>query len=244
MEQGSENAKDSRHRQFRRRLWRLSLLSLIAILFATYFRRPLFEGNWGVVDGDIVFRSAQPKGDVVGMINAHKLGSVLNLRGGKTADSWYSAEVDATAKTGAEFYDLPMSAVRRPSRRELLVLLDVLDHCRYPLLIHCKSGSDRTGLVVALYQMYRKGESPSQALSSFSLAYGHVPLLGPEHLHEPLHEYAAWLKKQNLPHTPERFVDWVKHDYAASDALVDLPPTRPGPRPPRETAQGEQPVVR
>ena len=61
---------------------------------------------------------------------------------------------------GLEFYDLPMSACRRPTRRELLVLLDLFEHCRYPLLIHCKSGSDRTGLASALYLMSRRGEPP------------------------------------------------------------------------------------
>ena len=78
--------------------------------------------------------------------------------------------------------------------RELLVLLDLFEHCRYPLLIHCKSGSDRTGLASALYLMSRRGEPPGWAVRGFTLKHGHVPLFGPEHLHEPFREYEAWLK--------------------------------------------------
>ena len=55
------------------------------------------------------------------------------------------------------YYDLPLSATRRPTRRELLQLIDLLETCSYPLLIHCKSGADRTGLASALYRLVRRG---------------------------------------------------------------------------------------
>src|SRR4051794_5957964 len=138
-------------------------------------------------------------------IEQNHLASILNLRGGSSQDHWYAAEVRATGERGIDFYDLPMSATRRPRRRELLILLDLFERCRYPLLIHCKSGSDRTGLATALYLMTRKNEPPDQALRAFALDYGHVPLFGPKHLHEPLQEYSAWLESHDLAHTPERF---------------------------------------
>ena len=131
---------------------------------------------------------------------------------------------------GLEFYDLPMSACRRPTRRELLVLLDLFEHCRYPLLIHCKSGSDRTGLACALYLMSRRGEPPGWAVREFTLRHGHVPLFGPEHLHEPFREYEAWLEARGLDHSPARFRDWVEHDYQADDLATNIPRLPPGPR--------------
>jgi hypothetical protein len=131
------------------------------------------------------------------------------------------------------FYDLPLSATRRPTRRDLLTLIDTLNSCPYPLLIHCKSGADRTGLASALYRMIRLGQTPSEAEQAFSIEFGHVPVGGPEHLHEPLDEYAAWLTEQGLGHTPERFRDWVKKVYEPSDGPVDPPPLKPGPRPRR-----------
>ncbi len=93
----------------------------------------------------------------------------MNLRGGSEADPWYAAEVRATTRRGIDFYDVPISPVRRPRAASCLILLDLLGRCRYPLLIHCKSGSDRTGLLSGLYLMDRLGQPPDLALGAFSL---------------------------------------------------------------------------
>ena len=229
----------------RRRRLRIGLAALmVAGAFLGYFRDPLLRGNLGVVDEGLVYRAAQPTGDVAGIIRERKLASILNLRGGGPDDRWYADEVEATRTAGVDFYDLPMSATKRPSRRELLTLIDVLGRCRYPLLIHCKSGSDRTGLAVALYLMTRKGVTPDRAESSFSLAHGHIPLFGPERLHEPFREYAAWLSANRLDHSPDRLLDWVRHQYRADDPVVAIDPVRPGPRVRRQASRPSDPALR
>jgi protein tyrosine phosphatase (PTP) superfamily phosphohydrolase (DUF442 family) len=179
--------------------------------------RPILGGNFGVVDPGRVYRSAQPRDDLRRLGAAHHLGSILNLRGGSRADSWYAAEVRAARDLGIDLHVLPLRATRRPSRRELLRLLDLLDSCRYPLLIHCKSGADRTGLASALYLMSRRGLPPAKALQAFSLRYGHFPIGGPEHLHEPIEEYAAWLKARGLDHSPARFRSWLELLYRSDN---------------------------
>jgi hypothetical protein len=125
----------------------------------------------------------------------------------------------------------------------LLAVLDVLERCKYPLLIHCKSGSDRTGLVSGLYLMTRRGIDPGRAEDAFSLYYGHVPLFGPNHLHEPFWEYAEWLRSGKWDHTPDRLRDWVAHHYQAGDAYVEIVPLPTGPRP-RRSARAAGPEAR
>jgi hypothetical protein len=66
-----------------------------------------------------------------------------------------------------------------------------------------------------------------------SIEFGHVPLGGTEHLHEPLDEYAAWLKAKGLSHTSEQLRAWVKNDYIAADPTLDPPLYPTGPRPRR-----------
>jgi hypothetical protein len=206
------------------------------VVAAVTFRNPWFFGNFGVVEAQRVYRSAQPEDELPRLIARYHLASVLNLRGGSPDDRWYNDEVRATRDSRINFYDLPMSATRRPLRRELLILLDVFDRGPYPLLIHCKSGSDRTGLATALYLMSKKGEPPEEAMAAFTLRYGHVPLFGPEHLHEPLQEYAAWLKAQGEVHTPARFRFWVEQHYESEDPRREVPRLQPGPR--RQTPKG------
>jgi protein-tyrosine phosphatase len=210
----------------------LSLTILTALSLTLVFGRPRLTGNFGIVEAGRVVRCAQPTTQLADLIRDHHLASILNLRGGSSKDWWYVAEVRTAQANGVAFYDYPLSATRRPSRRDLLVLTDVLERCRYPLLIHCKAGADRTGLASALYLMMSRGEPPEQAIRAFSLAYGHVPLFGPEHLHEPLSEYAAWLKDHTLSHSAERFRSWVKSEYRAEDPSADLPTLQPGPRHP------------
>jgi protein tyrosine/serine phosphatase len=201
-----------------------------ALLGLAVFYRPLFLGNFGEVDPGRVYRCAQPLADLNWLLDKTQPATILNLRGGSEADAWYVAEVKAAQDRQIDFYDLPLSATRRPMRRELLQLLDLLGRCRYPLLIHCKSGADRTGMVSGLYLMTRKDESPRQAVRAFSLKYGHFPIGGPEHLQEPFYEYDAWLKAKNLTHKPELFRAWVEHDYQAPDPVPERLSIRPGPR--------------
>jgi hypothetical protein len=219
----------------RRRLRRIALASAVVLLTlalsaAWIFRRPWFQGNLAVVDPGRVIRSAQPTSQLPEWIREYQLRSILNLRGGSAADWWYGAEVKAARDGGVSFYDLPLSATRRPSRRELLILIDTLRSCPYPLLIHCKSGADRTGLASALYVMIGRGIPPERAEDTFTIEHGHIPLCGPEHLHEPLREYAAWLTARGLTHSPDRFRHWVKNEYRSHDGPEDPPPLEPGPR--------------
>jgi hypothetical protein len=213
----------------RRRRRILVLLAALALAAAT-LHRPLFLGNFGVVAPGRVYRSAQPRAGLRELIRDHKIASIVNLRGGSIGDDWYVNEVRTTRETGIDFYDFPMSATHRPSRRELLTLLDLLDRCRYPLLIHCKSGSDRTGLLSALYRMSREGEPPEEAEAEFSIGYGHFEIGGPQHLHEPLDEYRAWLSQSGLAHSPTLFRSWVEREYRSDDTRTTFTPLRPGPR--------------
>jgi hypothetical protein len=46
-----------------------------------------------------------------------------------------------------------------------------------PILIHCKSGADRTGLVAALYLYSVEGKSSDLAGRELSVFCGHIPYL-------------------------------------------------------------------
>lgn len=217
----------------RRRAVRWAAAAVVVVAMASgAFHRFLFLGNFRVVEDGRLFRSAQPHGATAAqLIESYRPASILNLRGGSPRDPWYAAEVRAAAEGHVDFYDYPLSAVRRPSRRDLLTLLDVLESCRYPLLVHCKSGSDRTGLAVALYLLARRGVAPRDAESGgFSIWCGHVPLFGPEHLHEPIAEYDAWLAARGLAHSPERFRSWIEREYRDDEPSRPTSPLRPGPR--------------
>ena len=216
-------------RSLRRRV-RWTLFLLVAAGLAIAFRRPLFQGNLGTVDPGRVYRSAQPGASLGATIERLGIRSIVDLRGGSESDAFYRHEVEVSRRQNVDFYDIPMSASRRPTRRDLLRMVAVLDHCQYPMLIHCKWGADRTGLMAALYRLVALGEPPESAAHAFSLSYGHVPLFGPEKLHQPIDEYARWLHEHGLAHSPQRFRTWLENDYSSDAPFQGWPTVLPGPR--------------
>mgnify|MGYP001080853300 CR=1 FL=1 len=222
----------SRKRRIRRYVVRPAawLCLVAALILGSLLLKPFYSANLGIVDGGRVIRSAQPTAALKDMIRDHKLASILNLRGGSPRNDYYSNELRVAEEAGVDFYDVSMSATKRPRRSDLLRLIDVMNRCAYPLLIHCKSGADRTGLATTIYRMIVLKEPPEEALGAFTIYHSHVPILGPERLHEPIDEYAAWLARNGLPHTPERFHDWALNTYKSDDPSVEPPPVAPGSR--------------
>lgn len=209
---------------------RLGLAIVAVVAAAGVFHRPLFLGNFGVVDPGKVYRSAQPKGNLEELIEECRPASILNLRGGSRKEGWYTAELEAAERHGIDFYDYPMSAEARPTRKQLLTLIDLMGRARYPLLIHCKQGADRTGLASAVYLMTRRAVPPEEARGALTVFHGHVPLLGTSRLHEPLIEYRDWLAAQGLVHEPSKFRAWVETEYQDPSSSVEPDDLEPGSR--------------
>ena len=83
-----------------------------------------------------------------------------------------------------------------------------------PTLIHCKSGSDRTGLFCALYLILRENVPVAEARHQLSLRYGHIRMTKTgilDHLFDQYLEYDA--------RTPMPFVEWLDKIYDP-EALV------------------------
>lgn len=205
-------------------------VQIVVIMLAVIFHRPMFGGNFAAVEPGRVYRSAQLQESLEATLNRNHIASVLNLRGGSERDPWYRNEVEKAAKSGADFYDFPLRPDRRPTKGQLLALVDLFERCRYPILIHCKSGADRTGMASGLYLLTRRGTPPEDAVRAFTITHSHIALGGPEHLHEPFFEYASWLKDQHLTHSADRFRRWLHENYHGPDGDEPFHPVQPGAR--------------
>lgn len=138
----------------------------------------VYDGNFHAVRQGVLYRSAQPgKAELESAARRHGVKSVLNLRGAHVGEPWYDGEIAAARELGLAHYDYPISAKRFVTGQQIREILDIVRQAPKPLLIHCKSGSDRTGLVAALYRYVETGESAAQADGELSLVYGHFPYL-------------------------------------------------------------------
>jgi len=137
-----------------------------------------YQGNFHAVKEGAFYRSAQlGKDELSGVIRDHKIRSVLNLRGAHPGQAWYDGEVTVSQALGVAHYDYGLSAHRIVTSRQIGEVLDIIRDAPKPLLVHCKSGADRAGLVSALYRFAGEGASAEQADRQLSVIYGHFPYL-------------------------------------------------------------------
>ncbi|WP_422923545.1 tyrosine-protein phosphatase [Singulisphaera sp. PoT] len=146
-------------------------------------------------------------------VRQHRIKTVLNLRGANPKDSWYRAERSATLKAGATQVDVHMASDLWLARDEAKTLLEVLDTCEYPLMVHCQWGAERTGLVTAMIELLRPGGTLESARRQFSAYYMYLPMGDGIVMAQHLESYARWLKGEGEPHTPARFREWLTSGY-------------------------------
>jgi protein tyrosine/serine phosphatase len=156
----------------------LMLLFAIGLLYAAYCGLLIWSGNIHTVTEGQLYRSAELSRERFAReIDAHHIRSVLNLRGPNPDSGWHRAEVTVTREHGAEHYDVGISARKPVPEDKLEQILMILRSAPRPILVHCSSGSDRTGFVSALYRYAIEGRTAGEAERELSLVYGHFPYL-------------------------------------------------------------------
>ncbi|OCP07565.1 protein tyrosine phosphatase [Ensifer sp. LC13] len=144
---------------------------------ALYLAGLQWTGNFHTLVAGEVYRSAQPGPEAIAAYSkAYGIRTILNLRGEKTDERWYRDEVAAAAQNGIRLINFPMSASTEIDRKETDALMAILRDAPKPLLIHCRAGADRTGLVSTIYLQQIAGVDEETAEWQLSPLYGHVAL--------------------------------------------------------------------
>ncbi|MDQ2095441.1 tyrosine-protein phosphatase [Rhodalgimonas zhirmunskyi] len=148
------------------------VLFFLLLAFLAYLQ---LSGNFHEVRKGELYRSAQPSADMLAAFSQEHGGkSVINLRGAAPGADWYEEELAATKQAGLEHFDFQMSATHHfePAKAEALIAL--MKAAPKPLLIHCKSGADRTGFASMIYLMALTDVGEGQSERQLSVRYGHI----------------------------------------------------------------------
>lgn len=100
--------------------------------------------------GEGIYRANQPDAKRLAKWKKRGIKTILNLRG-VGEYSPYHFEVEACEKLGLRLIDHRLYAQDLASREELLGLIAHFRSIEKPVVMHCKSGSDRAGFAAALY---------------------------------------------------------------------------------------------
>ncbi len=110
-----------------------------------------------------LYRSGQPGAGGMSRLRELGISTVINLRG--TSDRTRAGEKEARA-LGLNYYNIPLPNWARPQDTRIARILEIIDAPESGrVLIHCKDGVDRTGMIVAIHRMTREGWSSDDALA-------------------------------------------------------------------------------
>lgn len=106
-----------------------------------------------------VYRSKQPDKEGMAALDAMGMRAILNLRE-------YHSDEDEARGTRLKRYRVPVNAGDIDDDF-VVEALRTIASAEKPILIHCWHGSDRTGVVAAMYRMVFQGWSRDQAIDEF-----------------------------------------------------------------------------
>ncbi|EHD13572.1 hypothetical protein CIN_17640 [Commensalibacter intestini A911] len=105
------------------------------------------------------------------LVQKHHIKTIINLRGKRDCGS-DALSRQAAKQLGITQLDLPFESRGAPHKDRILNLAQLYPNLEFPILIHCKSGADRAGLVSALITLF-EGKTLDDAIAQLSWKFGH-----------------------------------------------------------------------
>lgn len=112
---------------------------------------------------DRLYRGGQPQKGGIQKLREIGIRTVINLRG---EDEQTRAEEAESKAAGLTYFSIPMAGLGRPTHQQISRVMAVIDaEENWPVFVHCKRGSDRTGTIIALYRISHDQWTADQAVS-------------------------------------------------------------------------------
>ncbi len=161
-----------------RRLLKWSVAPFLILVFAGLYYATNYNTagyNFGVVEEGKIYRSGLPDGELLEqLVKEKKIKTIISLLGRPTAD-----EVGCAEKYGVKVINIKMSVSKDPTDEQIEQFLALVsDPVNQPVLVHCRGGADRTGLMIALKRVLHDGWNLSEAEKEMSY-YRNLPLFTP-----------------------------------------------------------------
>jgi protein tyrosine/serine phosphatase len=119
--------------------------------------------NFHKVD-DSLYRGAELHSGQVKHLKKFGIKTIINLKD-ENDDSSKIEELEAR-KLGMNYINIPLDSSKNPSPEAVQLFKSIMDNYKLaPCYVHCKHGKDRTGIMVALYRVWKHGWDYDLALS-------------------------------------------------------------------------------
>jgi protein tyrosine phosphatase (PTP) superfamily phosphohydrolase (DUF442 family) len=122
---------------------------------------------------DKAWRSAQPAPHQLHRFARAGIRTIVNLRGERQCGSYW-LEQRTCDHLGLKLVNFQIRSRAAPTYAELMGAKQLFEEVEYPMLMHCKSGADRAGIMSVLYRYLHEGVPLAEAKTELSLKYGHI----------------------------------------------------------------------
>ncbi len=155
--------------------WKAWTVLLVCVLVAAFVLDYEVQKNFAAVEPGKLYRSGQPRErQLESWIKQYNLKGILSLR-----HSMPAYEKELADRYGVKVHRITFSAKRGLTDQQWESARKILtDESNQPLLVHCRSGVDRTGLLSAFYRIEEQGWPLQKAFREMILQY-HIPFQYP-----------------------------------------------------------------
>ncbi|WP_426019712.1 fused DSP-PTPase phosphatase/NAD kinase-like protein [Brevundimonas sp. DWR2-3-1b1] len=153
--------------------------------------------------GPDLVRTNQPSPRQLAYWKKKGVKTVINLRGERD-EGYYWLEKEACERLGLTLIDAPLDSRDPPQTDRIHRARELFKTIQYPVLIHCKSGADRAGMMAVFYRHFHLGEPISVAMKQLSKKYLHSREGLTGVLDYTLEKYVAEIEPRGIS-----FIDWV-----------------------------------
>lgn len=167
--------------------------------------RPLWNGPERFAAD--AWRANQPGPRHIRKLARQGVRTVINLRGAGNSGAWLY-EAEACRQAGLTLIPFKMSSRGAPSAERILAFAELIERIERPVLLHCKSGADRSGFAAGLYLLLTGQGDLAAAKAQLSWRYLHFRGAKTGMLYEFFREYERYRRQGSLA-----LLDWVRDVY-------------------------------
>ena len=186
-----------------------AIIVILIIGFGLYEAINKIDGNFHTVIPGMIYRSAQPHPKTLEReIKQYNIKSILNMRGENHSRAWYQNEINVAKKMKIQHYDVKTSAHKLPKISQIKKTIFILQSAPKPILIHCRSGADRSGLASAI-SVILFAKDPSINTIEHQASWQYCAISPITVGHQFIMNYINWLAAHNLTNSKATFLQWI-----------------------------------